>query len=55
MGSETIPLIKTITDRLSQAKLRADAAILSIFANLQVALEESSPQRKKLTRMNDDR
>ena len=29
-------------DRLSQAKLRADAAILTIFINLQVALEEST-------------
>jgi DNA helicase HerA-like ATPase len=45
MGSDTIPLIKTITDRLSKAKLRADAALLSIFANLQLALEESSAQR----------
>ena len=46
MDSETIPLIKSITDRLSQAKLRADAQILSIFANLQVALEEPSPQEE---------
>src|SRR5215831_12389305 len=31
MGSETKPLIKSILDLLSTAKLRADAAILSIF------------------------
>ncbi|MGC1931899.1 MAG: ATP-binding protein [Candidatus Nitrosopolaris sp.] len=45
MGAETIPLIKSIMDRLSQAKLRADAALLSIFVNLQLALEELSPQK----------
>jgi DNA helicase HerA-like ATPase len=44
MSAETIPLIKSIMDRLSQAKLRADAALLSIFANLQLALEGLSPQ-----------
>jgi uncharacterized protein len=46
MNSETKSLIKSIIDRLSQAKLRADAAILSIFTNLQVALEEPSSQEK---------
>ena len=46
MDSETKPLIKSIMDRLSQAKLRADAAILSIFTNLQVALEEPSSQEQ---------
>jgi DNA helicase HerA-like ATPase len=45
MSVETIPLIKSIMDRLSQAKLRADAALLSIFANLQLALEGLSPQK----------
>jgi hypothetical protein len=54
MGPDTIPLIKTITDRLSLAKLRVDAAILSIFANLRVALEESSPQRKDTGKGEDD-
>jgi uncharacterized protein len=44
MGSEIKPLIKSIQDRLSAAKLRADAAILSIFNNLLLALEDSSPQ-----------
>ncbi len=44
MNAETRPLIKTIMDRLSQAKLRADAAILSIFNNLQLALEDLSPE-----------
>lgn len=44
MDSTTKPLIKSILDRLSGAKLRGDATILSIFTNLQVALEElSSP------------
>jgi DNA helicase HerA-like ATPase len=42
MNAETQPLIKSIMDRLSQAKLRADAAILSIFTNLQLALEDLS-------------
>ena len=45
MAAETLPLIKSITDPLSQAKLRADATLLSIFANLQLALEELSPQK----------
>ena len=44
MNAETQPLIKSIMDRLSQAKLRADAAILSIFNNLQLALEDFSPE-----------
>jgi uncharacterized protein len=44
MNAETQPLIKSIMDRLSQAKLRADAAILSIFTNLQLALEDLSPK-----------
>ena len=44
MNVETQPLIKSVMDRLSQAKLRADAAILSIFTNLQLALEDLSPE-----------
>ena len=44
MGDEIKPLIKSILDRLSAAKLRADAAILSIFNNLMLALEGISPQ-----------
>jgi len=44
MNAETQPLIKSITGRLSQAKLRADAAILSIFNNLQLALDDLSPE-----------
>jgi hypothetical protein len=44
MNAETIPLIKSIMDRLSQAKLRADAALLSIFINLQLALDDLSPK-----------
>jgi uncharacterized protein len=44
MNAETQPLIKSIMDRLSQAKLRADAAILSIFTNLQLALEDLTPE-----------
>jgi uncharacterized protein len=43
MGSETKPLVKSILDLLSKAKLRADAAILSIFNNLLLALEDISP------------
>lgn len=42
MNLETKPLIDSVLGRLSQAKLRADAAILQIFTNLQIALEESS-------------
>jgi uncharacterized protein len=49
MGPETKPLIKSILDLLSTAKLRADAAILSIFNNLLLALEDISPQT-----VNDD-
>jgi uncharacterized protein len=49
MGSDTKPLIKSILDLLSTAKLRADAAILSIFNNLLLALEDISPQT-----VNDD-
>src|SRR6266571_5391967 len=44
MNAETQPLIKSIMDCLSQAKLRADAAILSIFTNLQLALDDLSPE-----------
>lgn len=36
------PLIKEINDRLAQAKLRADAAILSIFHNLKMIIEYSA-------------
>jgi uncharacterized protein len=46
MSLETVPLIKSITDRLSQARLRTDAALLSIFANLQLALDELSHDRE---------
>ena len=38
MGVEAAPLIKSILDRLSAAKLRADAAILAIFNNLLLAI-----------------
>jgi hypothetical protein len=41
MDSKTKPLIVSILDRLSKAKLRGDATILVIFTNLQLALEES--------------
>jgi hypothetical protein len=44
MGAEIKPLIKSILDRLSAAKLRADAVILSIFNNLLLALDDISPQ-----------
>jgi DNA helicase HerA-like ATPase len=44
MGPETKPLIKSILDRLSEAKLRADAAILAIFNNLVLVLEDLAPQ-----------
>ena len=44
MNAETRPLIKSIMDLLSQAKLRKDAAILSIFNNLQLALDDISPE-----------
>ena len=43
MDAETKPLIRSITDLLSRAKLPSNAAILSIFTNLQLALEEASP------------
>jgi hypothetical protein len=38
MDTETKALINSILGRLSQAKLRADAAIISIFTNLQKRL-----------------
>ena len=47
MDSRTKPLIVSILDRLSKAKLRADATILSIFTNLQLALEEDSSTGEK--------
>ena len=47
MGVATKPLIISIMDRLCQAKLRADAAILSIFTNLQVALEGSPSSQEE--------
>jgi uncharacterized protein len=50
MNAETQPLIKSIMNRLSPAKLRTDAAILSIFTNLQLALDDFSPE----TVNNDD-
>jgi hypothetical protein len=43
MDAQTKPLIGSITDLLSRAKLPSNAAILSIFTNLQLALEEASP------------
>ena len=46
MSLETVPLIKSITYRLSQARLRTDATLLSIFANLQLALDELSHDRE---------
>ena len=54
MGSGTKPLIKSIMDRLSQAKLRADATILQIFTNLQVALDEPSPQEENDSNENNN-
>jgi hypothetical protein len=42
MDAETKPLVGSITDLLSRAKLPSNAAILSIFTNLQLALEEAS-------------
>jgi uncharacterized protein len=43
MDPDITPLIKSILDKLSQAKLRADAALLSIFTNLQLAVQDISP------------
>jgi hypothetical protein len=40
MDSEIIPLIDSIDGVLSKAKLRADAQILTIFANLRVGMEQ---------------
>ena len=53
MSSSTTPLIKSIMDRLSQAKLRADATILQIFTNLQVALDEPAPQEENDSNENN--
>ena len=44
MGDQTKPLIKSIIDLLSKAKLASNAAIVSIFNNLQLALEDLSPE-----------
>lgn len=54
MNSETKLLIKSIMERLSTAKLRADATILSIFTNLQVALEPSSQEEHGSSNDNSD-
>lgn len=54
MDSRTKPLIVSILDRLSKAKLRADAPLLAIFTNLQLALEEDSSTGKKDDGSNDD-
>jgi DNA helicase HerA-like ATPase len=45
MDAETKPMIGSITDLLSRAKLPSNAAILSIFTNLQLTLEEASPKK----------
>ena len=39
MGPEVLPLITSVEGLLSKSKLRADAQLLSIFANLRVGLE----------------
>ncbi|MEP6575708.1 MAG: hypothetical protein ABJB85_04700 [Nitrososphaerota archaeon] len=39
MGPEVLPLINSVEGLLSKAKLRADAQLLTIFANLRVGLE----------------
>ena len=39
MGPEILPLIDSIDGLLARAKLRADAQLLTIFANLRVGLE----------------
>jgi len=39
MGPEVLPLITSVEGILSKSKLRADAQLLSIFANLRVGLE----------------
>ena len=39
MGPEVLPLIASVEGLLSKSKLRADAQLLSIFANLRVGLE----------------
>ena len=41
MGLEILPLLKSILERLAQAKgLRADAMIISIFHNLQMTIKD---------------
>ncbi len=54
MDAETKPLIGSITDLLSRAKLPSNAAILSIFTNLQLALEEASSQKNGGDDPNND-
>ena len=39
MGPEVLPLIASVEGLLAKAKLRADAQLLTIFANLRVGLE----------------
>lgn len=41
MGGEVLPLIDSIDEMLSKAKLRADAQLLTIFANLRIGLEQA--------------
>lgn len=42
MGSEILTLLNSIDEILSKAKLRADAQLLTIFANLRIGLEAIS-------------
>lgn len=45
MGSEILQLLGSLDEMLSRAKLRADAQLLTIFANLRIGLEGLSQQK----------
>ena len=45
MGPEVLPLIASVEGLLAKAKLRADAQLLTIFANLRVGLEATLSRR----------
>lgn len=49
MGKETLPLIQSVEKLLAEAKLRQDAAIISLFANLKLILENPVEKRDVTT------
>jgi len=46
MGGEVLSLLNSLDEMLSKAKLRADAQLLTIFANLRIGLEQAKATEK---------